>query len=192
MALAILWSGKISQSAPPPLQEIHVQLFGQDCILTGPHSAKILAAVHAIGPAQIPGSPDLLQAKQALEKITKIGELPMALDMYKEKFIHRLKLQIEFLEAQKSGNLETILKVSKANMNSKKFEALKSQLEPAPIPKGSKKAPAPNPMTPYELYCDGIEPNPEKYFFSALEKPLEIRYNCSLGETYEDVEDTDH
>ncbi len=160
--------------------EVHVNLLGQPCLLSGPYDDSTLNLIHSLGPAQLyPNLSNLNQPTgtesivRALSKIQNPKNLPALLDRYRERLTRRLQQQQRFIQAIRSKTPSvSLLKLGKEFIRGpemKKFESLLKQKTGV------------NEQL-FEIFNDSIEPDPEADFHRAI-KQLQIQYNCSFEES---------
>jgi hypothetical protein len=173
-------------------RSIRVRLFGQPCLLQGPTRGTIderaLKAIHALSPEQLyPERENTLtgaSTRRALEKLRAANGIPSGLDRYRERLGKRLEAQLALLEAiekaRKDGKAAPLLATAKANLKGTKlteFEAAAKKAEAAHT-----LAKADTQDTLFDLYSDGIEPDPEEEFHRAIQR-MGVQYACSFEST---------
>lgn len=163
-----------------PQTQVHVKLLGKPCLLQGPFDEPTLNSIHSIGPDQIYpsfASPDSQEARQttrqAIDKVKTVNnQLPSVFDRYREKLAKRLEAQLAFLDALKLGKSEGLIKAARKYLEKnaeKRFETLLKKKTSAKETQDQL----------FEIYNDGIEPDPEEEFHRALKK-LNVQYTCSF------------
>jgi hypothetical protein len=170
---------------PSPTAEIHVTLFGQPCVLSGPFDEPTLKAIHAISPEQVyPRSLDddvkLVTSKEikaALERLRKTNTLPPALDRYRELVGKRLEEMQPFFDgieaARKTGSSDELIAGTKkflADGSASAFAALARQFQSKRDPSLIEKL--------FEIYEPVIEPDPQEEFHRAIHR-ISVNYVCN-------------
>jgi hypothetical protein len=183
--IEIHWHG--GWPRPASAGEVHVNLLGQPCLLSGPFETPVLNLIHSLGPAQI--YPNLTRLDQATTKdqitrvISKIQNakiLPPLLDRYRERLARRLQNQLKFILAlQSKSPSDALLKLGREIIREpllKKYENLLRRKPNLEILSDST-------LTEqlFEVFNEAIEPDPEAEFHRAT-KNLHIQYNCSFEE----------
>ena len=171
-------AGAAPVSAKSPATEIHVVLFGQPCLLSGPVSKTALQSIHAISPEQLPEIQSVGNAKDSLEKVRKTADLPAGLDRYRELLTKRLEAQSAFFDklatARKTGKVGELVELSKQSLpekSLKEFQALAQKLE----------EPAKNAAATQlkEFYNENLQPDSEEEFHRAIQR-MDVHYTCSF------------
>lgn len=79
---------------------IHVDLFGNQCLLVGDSSEKMLQNIHKISPAEIPELETEEDCKNFLKAIQDMqSQLPQGLAAYRLKLQNRIEAKLAFLKA---------------------------------------------------------------------------------------------
>jgi hypothetical protein len=181
------WGGHWLRTASAA--EVHVNLLGQPCLLSGPYDTAVLNLIHSLGPAQLypnMNSPEQAATKEqvtrALAKIQSAKNLPPLLDRYRERLTRRLQYQLKYIQALQSRSpTESLAKLGREAIKEpalKKYENLLKRKT-----NSSEKAALGQIMSEqlFEIYNEAIEPDPEAEFHRAIKK-LQIQYNCSFEE----------
>ena len=158
--------------------EIHVTLFGQPCLLSGPVSKSALQSIHAISPEQLPEIQSASNAKESLERLKKASDLPAGLDRYREFLSKRLEAQANFFEklasAKKTGKSDGLIEFSKQSLpekSRKEFEALAHKVGPQTSSQT---------MTQLkEFFSENLQPDSEEEFHRAIQR-MDVHYTCSF------------
>jgi hypothetical protein len=175
--------------------QIHVNLFGQPCILQGPVDDKVLQAIHSLSPEQLypvlENPATSANTRKALEKLKALTGTPAGLDRYRDRIAHRLEAQLTLLDAaenyRKDAKVAPLLAAGKKHLsgaNQKKFETAVKKAEST-----RKVATGETFETLFDLYNEGIEADPEEEFHRAIQR-LKVQYICSFEESGEGTGDS--
>jgi hypothetical protein len=183
--------GRAAWSRAAPQNEIRVTLFGQPCLLSGPVDEASLKLIHSVSPEQMPsartGNYSAEQARKALERLRKVAGLPSALDRYRERLTKRLEAELAFDEgyeaALKSHQISAWVAGARKYLNEAKlhsFESLAKKAEALKTLDSDRGRELTDQL--FELYAEGIEPDPEEEFHRAI-KRMNVQYACSFEES---------
>lgn len=168
---------------PTKKNEIHVTLFGQPCLLSGPFGETILRTVHELSPERIPPFVTAEQVKVARDRLSKASELPQALEGYRDRLTQRLQAQARFheglAEARKAGKAEALVARVRPSIEPSRvvaFESAARKAETRQTPASWSAATVDELTQAFEL---AIEPHPEEEFHRVIHR-LDISYQCSF------------
>lgn len=167
----------------PKAKEIRVQLFGQPCLLSGPHEETILKAIHSISPEQLPPPQSQSQVKQTLDKLKNLPPLPIGLDRYRDQLNKRLEAQLNFYdgltEAKRSGKVNSIISRVSHDLTSRRLKEFESQLVAQNQKEGVSSWGNSTIVRLNENFLEALDENPDEEFHRAILK-MNVRYDCSM------------
>lgn len=166
---------------------ISVTLFGQPCTLSGPLPLDDagLKAIHSISPEQIPPELSLAKARESLDTLKKAGQLPSALDVYREQLVKRIQAQIAFHEGWsatlKSGRSQELLNAVAPYLAGRKKAGFEKAVKNLGLRSKASGWKQPELEALSISFEDAAPVHPEEEFHKAIRK-MNVSYSCTFEE----------